>query len=290
MPDSEVIKALNRIEDALSRDRPETSYREAILATMYRKKFTLADAQEIVKTKKVMFNLADNNQTLSLKNRLKIYDVNLFVDDDTVRYIIENIDSDDPMPMLNEEIRKMIIDSKALMKEITEAYNKLENPKLSDSILTLFSEADRKQAKKLYRNSYWCYQFIFSSDIEFKRKDGSEFSFRVEFAYSAKESSIGLSKRPFLKKDSGMWYDEGSDKILRYITTDVPAPLSVAYIRSDHIITEIVDRKANDPKAYSNKVPSQYVLEVPQGWFKENNIQVGDRAEAMSLVWKKELV
>ena len=101
MPDSEIIKALNRIENALSKDKPETSYREAILATMYRKNFTLADAQEIIKTKKVMFNLADNNQTLSLKNRLKIYDVNMFVDNDTVRYIIENIHSDDPMPMLN---------------------------------------------------------------------------------------------------------------------------------------------------------------------------------------------
>ena len=287
MPDRETIEALRRIEDTLSKDKPETSYREAILATLYRKRFTLAEAQIIIKRKLILFNLNDNNQTLALKNRLKIYDVSMFVDDDTVRSVIGNIDSDDPMPMLNEEIKKMIIDSKALVKEITEAYNKVEKPKMSASILTLFSEEDKKQAKKLYRSSYWCYKFMFGSDIEFTRKDGSKFSFRAELAYEAKEIGTGLSKRPFLKKDSGMWYDMGHDAIQRFVTTDVPAPLSVAYIRSDGVITEIVDRKANDRNAYANKVPVRYVLEVPQGWFKENNIQEGDIAKAVSLITER---
>jgi uncharacterized membrane protein (UPF0127 family) len=40
---------------------------------------------------------------------------------------------------------------------------------------------------------------------------------------------------------------------------------------------EPVKSEMETPKVYPSTMPAKYALEVPLGWFKKNNIKVGDR-------------
>jgi uncharacterized membrane protein (UPF0127 family) len=53
-------------------------------------------------------------------------------------------------------------------------------------------------------------------------------------------------------------------------------PLSIAYIDPDGIIQEIYDlQPLNETPVASKSENIQFVLEVPQGWFKRHNISTG---------------
>ena len=82
--DKNIINALNRIEDSLARDdKPAyaNSYRDAMIASLVAKQFTLKDAQEIAKKNILMSTVHDMNFTLAVKNWLKVYDLELLNDE-----------------------------------------------------------------------------------------------------------------------------------------------------------------------------------------------------------------
>jgi uncharacterized membrane protein (UPF0127 family) len=285
--DKNIINALNRIEDSLARDdKPAyaNSYRDAMIASLVAKQFTLKDAQEIAKKNILMSTVHDMNFTLAVKNWLKVYDLELLNDEYNLQNVIETIEDDEPLTMLNQEVKEAFLCSRKLVKEITRLFKQLKNPDFSQSIATLFGKETQERAQKLVYLSFWCYKFLNSVDIEFTRQDGTTLTLRAELAATREESDTGLSKRPYIPDDAAMWYDEGSDAIQFFVTTDVVIPLSVAYVRSDGLITEIIDRKADDRHPYENKVPCRYVLEVPQGWFKKNSIQEGDYIRQKSII------
>ncbi len=285
--DKNIINALNRIEDSLARDdKPAyaNSYRDAMIASLVAKQFTLKDAQEIAKKNILMSTVHDMNFTLAVKNWLKVYDLELLNDEYNLQNVIETIEEDEPLTMLNQEVKEAFLCSRKLVKEITRLFKQLKNPDFSQSIATLFGKETQERAQKLVYLSFWCYKFLNSVDIEFTRQDGTTLTLRAELAATREESDTGLSKRPYIPDDAAMWYDEGSDAIQFFVTTDVVIPLSVAYVRSDGLITEIIDRKADDRHPYENKVPCRYVLEVPQGWFKKNSIQEGDYIRQKSII------
>ena len=291
MPDSEIIDALRRVENALAREDSlnilrTATYREALIASLVAKRFTVETAHDIADKKLLYSTVHDMNFVIAAKNWAKVYDLELLNDEDNMRYIIDNIESDDPLTMLNEEIKTAYLESKKLVKEITRLVKtKKKNSAPDHSIITLFGKETQDNAQRLFYSSAWCYKFLNSVELEFARKDGTYIlTSNAEFASTRREINTGLSKRPYIPEDAGMWYDIGSESIQHFITADVPAPLSVAYIRSDGLITEIVDRKANDRKPYTNKVPVRYVLEVPQGWFRKNDIQEGDFAKPISVI------
>ena len=288
--DKNIINALNRIEDSLARDdKPAyaNSYRDAMIASLVAKQFTLKDAQEIAKKNILMSTVHDMNFTLAVKNWLKVYDLELLNDEYNLQNVIETIEDDEPLTMLNQEVKEAFLCSRKLVKEITRLFKQLKNPDFSQSIATLFGKETQERAQKLVYLSFWCYKFLNSVDIEFTRQDGTTLTLRAELAATREESDTGLSKRPYIPDDAAMWYDEGSDAIQFFVTTDVVIPLSVAYVRSDGLITEIIDRKADDRHPYENKIPCRYVLEVPQGWFKKNSIQEGDYIRQKSIITEK---
>lgn len=285
--DKNIINALNRIENSLARDdKPAyaNSYRDAMIASLVAKQFTLKDAQEIAKKNILMSTVHDMNFTLAVKNWLKVYDLELLNNEYNLQNVIETIEDDEPLTMLNQEVKEAFLCSRKLVKEITRLFKQLKNPDFSQSIATLFGKETQERAQKLVYLSFWCYKFLNSVDIEFTRQDGTTLTLRAELAATREESDTGLSKRPYIPDDAAMWYDEGSDAIQFFVTTDVVIPLSVAYVRSDGLITEIIDRKADDRHPYENKVPCRYVLEVPQCWFKKNSIQEGDYIRQKSII------
>jgi uncharacterized membrane protein (UPF0127 family) len=53
-------------------------------------------------------------------------------------------------------------------------------------------------------------------------------------------------------------------------------PLSAAYIEPDGRIAEIVELNPGDERGVASRsLNIQFVLEVPQGWFKRNNLGAG---------------
>jgi uncharacterized membrane protein (UPF0127 family) len=66
------------------------------------------------------------------------------------------------------------------------------------------------------------------------------------------------------------------DQILSFWMKNTPHPLSIAYIDSKGKIRNIFDMTPYSLSSVVSTVSVRYALEVPQGWFKNNNIQVGD--------------
>jgi uncharacterized membrane protein (UPF0127 family) len=57
---------------------------------------------------------------------------------------------------------------------------------------------------------------------------------------------------------------------------DTYIPLSLAYIDENGRIFQFVDMEPRDETSHPSNAPSQYVLEVNQGWFKKHGIKTGD--------------
>ena len=68
-----------------------------------------------------------------------------------------------------------------------------------------------------------------------------------------------------------------SDQILSFWMKDTPHPLSIAYIDSKGVIKDIFPMTPYSLSSIQSTVSVRYALEVPQGWFKKNNIKEGDK-------------
>ena len=75
---------------------------------------------------------------------------------------------------------------------------------------------------------------------------------------------------------TGMIFIFEQDQILSFWMKNTPHPLSIAYIDSKGRIRNIFDMTPYSLSSVVSTVSVRYALEVPQGWFKNNNIQVGD--------------
>jgi uncharacterized membrane protein (UPF0127 family) len=109
---------------------------------------------------------------------------------------------------------------------------------------------------------------------------GEEVKVRVRIADDFVERIMGLRGRRSLPENRGMLfvYTEEEEE-LSYTMEDTLVPLSIAFMDSEG---RIVDIKAMEPGTdgpYTNEEPAQYALEVNQGFFEENGVEVGDRAE-----------
>ena len=56
---------------------------------------------------------------------------------------------------------------------------------------------------------------------------------------------------------------------------DTPTPLSIAFISASGEICETRDMAPFSEASVESSQPVRYALEVPQGWFKKNNIGPG---------------
>jgi len=103
----------------------------------------------------------------------------------------------------------------------------------------------------------------------------------VEVARTEDEISRGLMGRDSMPSDSGMYflYPGTEERELRFWMRNTRIPLSIAFIRADGTIATIKDMEPFDETRVSSEVPVKDALEMNQGWFADNGIQEGDRAE-----------
>ncbi|MBO4533195.1 MAG: DUF192 domain-containing protein [Treponema sp.] len=108
------------------------------------------------------------------------------------------------------------------------------------------------------------------------RADGTTIPVQAEIAKSEEERNHGFMERKNIPDGTGMLFIFDRDQILSFWMKNTPHPLSIAYLDSKGKIRNIYDMTPFSLTPIKSTVSVRYALEVPQGWFRENNINVGD--------------
>lgn len=108
------------------------------------------------------------------------------------------------------------------------------------------------------------------------RQDNTTIQIEAELAKTNEERSFGFMERKHIPDGTGMLFIFERDQILSFWMKNTPHPLSIAYIDSKGKIRDIFDMKPYSLDSITSTSSTRYALEVPQGWYKKNNINVGD--------------
>ena len=98
----------------------------------------------------------------------------------------------------------------------------------------------------------------------------------VQVARTGQEQAQGLQNISNLGKDKGMLFSYPQTKNLAFWMKDTTIPLSIAFIGENKRIFQIEDMIPLSEKSIKSNKPAMYALEVNKGWFKDNNVKVGD--------------
>ncbi len=121
--------------------------------------------------------------------------------------------------------------------------------------------------------------------VTFKKIDieiGSK-KIKVELAATPDQHQRGLMYREKLGADSGMLFVFDMEDQLSFWMKNTYVDLAIAYIDKNKKIVDIQEMQATskvqimEPKTYPSKKPAKYALEMNKGWFKKNNIKIGDK-------------
>jgi len=102
---------------------------------------------------------------------------------------------------------------------------------------------------------------------------------KVEIVSSKEKRALGLQGRDSLPKKQGMLFVFEKQAQVSFWMKDTTIPLSIAFIDESGLIRKIQDMDPLSLKRHSSQFPVKYALEVNQGWFDENGIEVGNKVE-----------
>lgn len=91
-----------------------------------------------------------------------------------------------------------------------------------------------------------------------------------------KDRQKGLMFKRYIPEDYGMFFIWDRKKVQCMWMKNTYIPLSVAYINKSGEIMNIYDMVPLSKTSVCSKKPVLYALEVNQGWFNRNDINVGD--------------
>ena len=112
--------------------------------------------------------------------------------------------------------------------------------------------------------------------ITITRSDGTTITVQAEIAEKEEDRNHGFMERKNISDGTGMLFIFDKDQILSFWMKNTPHPLSIAYIDSRGKIRNLYDMTPFSLTPIKSTSSCRYALEVPQGWYKENNVQVGD--------------
>lgn len=124
--------------------------------------------------------------------------------------------------------------------------------------------------------------FIISFAVAAKQDFGSvtlqinEIKLTVEYAWSFKQRAQGLMHRESLCQHCGMYFRFSSMQTASMWMKNTHIPLDVAFADNNGVITDIKPLQPHDLTSVRSSRPVLYALEMNQGWFAANGIQVGD--------------
>jgi uncharacterized membrane protein (UPF0127 family) len=114
---------------------------------------------------------------------------------------------------------------------------------------------------------------------EFTNSAGQAVTLSIEIADTSEERAIGLMNRESLAEDAGMLFDFQADVQTGFWMKNTLVPLSIAFIDKDRVIVHIEDMEPQTENLHFSPSLYRYAIEVNQGWYAENDIEVGDRVE-----------
>lgn len=98
----------------------------------------------------------------------------------------------------------------------------------------------------------------------------------AELALKPVEIYTGMMWRTNMAESESMLFVFSAPEARAFYMRNTYVPLSIAYIDPEGIIQEIYDlQPLNETAVPSKSDRIQFVLEVPQGWFKRHNISTG---------------
>lgn len=100
---------------------------------------------------------------------------------------------------------------------------------------------------------------------------------QAEYARSPAERERGLMGRAELAADRGMLFRFDDFRRHCLWMKDTPLPLSAAFMDEHGRIVDLVDLTPLDKTIRCSQEPARYALEVNQGWYREHQLEVGDR-------------
>lgn len=98
----------------------------------------------------------------------------------------------------------------------------------------------------------------------------------VELAITEEEHRQGLMFRERLEKDHGMLFIFPEERQVAFWMKNTRIPLSIAFIKEDGWIAQIEDMEPFSLENHISNVKVKYALEMGKGWYKINQISVGD--------------
>ncbi|PIE97637.1 MAG: hypothetical protein CR988_07200 [Treponema sp.] len=113
-------------------------------------------------------------------------------------------------------------------------------------------------------------------NLNIKKSDGTVVPVKTELAKTREEQAKGFMHRKNIPSGTGMLFIYTKDTKLAFWMKNTPTPLSIAFIDSTGKIREIFDMTPFSTASIKSTYSVRYALEVPKGWFAENDITCGD--------------
>ncbi len=101
----------------------------------------------------------------------------------------------------------------------------------------------------------------------------------AEVAFTQKDRTIGLMFRDRLDNDHGMLFIYPQEQNLSFWMKNTKIPLSIAFINSKEIITQIDAMAPYSLMSHTSKEKVKYALEMEENWFRKNRITVGSKVD-----------
>lgn len=101
----------------------------------------------------------------------------------------------------------------------------------------------------------------------------------AEVARTVDQRGQGLMDRDFLAPGAGMIFVFDDEEVRSFWMQDTYIPLDIAYLDADARIIDIQQMEPESTRMHTSSGPAMFALEVPQGWFAEMGIEVGDQVE-----------
>ena len=103
----------------------------------------------------------------------------------------------------------------------------------------------------------------------------------AEVAATDANRSTGLMHRRMMPENRGMLFVFPQVALHGMWMMNTYLPLSVAFVDSEGVITNIADMEPHTQNSHMATRPAKYALEMNQGWFRKRGIKPGDRIEGL---------
>jgi uncharacterized membrane protein (UPF0127 family) len=103
----------------------------------------------------------------------------------------------------------------------------------------------------------------------------------VEIAATPDQRAAGLMFRDAMGANDGMVFVYPDDAPRSFWMKDTRLPLSIAYVDAGGTIVKISDMTPLSTAPVPSLYPARYAIEVNQGWFAANKVEVGDKVTGL---------